>query len=365
MDRNGPKWTKMDFVILCPFRSIQVHFGPFRSIRTNWWNMANEVGEIVIKALVIMVVLLTCAAYMTLMERVLMARMQLRLGPNRVGPWGLLQPLADVFKLLTKERFQPGGVEAFTYWLAPGISFFLSIFVFALIPFGTTMNIWGLEISLQIANVNAGILFLLALSSLAVYGVVLAGWSSNNRYSLLGGLRGTAQMISYEIPMSLSLLTIVLSAGTLNLNQIVEAQQNHWFLWSNPISFLIYLTTAFAETNRAPFDLPEAEHELTAGYHTEYGGMKFAMFFVAEYVNILAVSAIAVTLFMGGWHGPWDIPLLWFFAKIFLLVFFFMWVRATLPRFRYDQLLSFGWKVLIPIATINLIITAYIVLVLQ
>jgi NADH-quinone oxidoreductase subunit H len=323
------------------------------------------VTEVVIKGLVLLIVLLTCAAYMTLMERVLMARMQLRLGPNRVGPLGLLQPLADVIKLLTKERFQPAGVSTFTYWLAPGISFFLSLFVFVLIPIGETIQIGGREISLKMANIDAGILFLLALSSLAVYGVVLAGWSSNNRYSLLGGLRGTAQMISYEIPMGLSLLTIVLSAGTLNLTQIVEAQRDHWFIWTNPISFVIYLITAFAETNRAPFDLPEAEHELTAGYHTEYGGMKFAMFFVAEYVNILAVSAIAVTLFLGGWYGPWDIPILWFLVKVFCLVFFFMWVRATLPRFRYDQLLSFGWKVLIPIATINLIVTAYIVLVLK
>lgn len=322
-------------------------------------------NEIIIKSLVLMIILLTCAAYMTLMERVLMARMQLRLGPNRVGPWGLLQPLADVIKLLTKERFQPFGVETFTYWLAPGISFFLSLFVFALIPFGTSIEIGGRQISLHIADINAGILFLLALSSLAVYGVVLAGWSSNNRYSLLGGLRGTAQMISYEIPMGLSLLTVVLAAGTLNLTQIVEAQKNYWFILTQPISFIIYLITGFAETNRAPFDLPEAEHELTAGYHTEYGGMKFAMFFVAEYVNILAVSAIATTLFLGGWKGPGDIPLLWFFLKVFVLVFFFMWVRATLPRFRYDQLLSFGWKVLIPIATINLIVTAYIVLVLQ
>lgn len=318
---------------------------------------------ILIKGLVMVLILFGAAAYMTLLERVLMARMQLRIGPNRVGPLGLLQPIADGIKLLTKERFQPAGVETFTYWLAPGISLFIALFVFVLIPVGDSIEIAGQKISLHIADINAGILFLLAFSSLAVYGVVLAGWSSNNRYSMLGGLRGTAQMISYEIPMGLSLLTVILSAGTLSLPGIVEAQKDHWFIWTNPISFIIYLITAFAETNRAPFDLPEAEHELTGGYHTEYGGMKFAIFFLAEYVNILAVSAIAITLFLGGWLGPGDIPVLWFLVKLAIFVFFFMWVRATLPRFRYDQLMSFGWKVLVPLATLNLIVTAYFILV--
>lgn len=325
--------------------------------------MLADAALVLIKGLILILVLLGAGAYMTFCERVLMARMQLRLGPNRVGPLGLLQPIADGIKLLTKERFQPANVEKFTYWLAPSISVFLALFVFVLIPFGGTVEIWGHPITLQIADVNAGILFLLAFSSLAVYGIVLAGWSSNNRYSLLGGLRGTAQMISYEIPMGLSLLTIALAAGTLSLKEIVEAQRTHWFIWTNPISFIIYVITAFAETNRAPFDLPEAEHELTAGYHTEYGGMKFAMFFLAEYVNILAVSAIAVTLFLGGWMGPGDIPLVWFLIKMAGFVFLFMWVRATMARLRYDQLMSFGWKFLLPIATLNLIITAYFTLV--
>ena len=225
------------------------------------------------------------------------------------------------------------------------------------------VEIWGHKVALHIADLNAGVVFFLAISSLAVYGVVLSGWSSNNRYALLGGLRGTAQMISYEVPMGISLLTVVLAAGTLNLTEIVEAQKNHWFFWTNPIAFFIYLITAFAETNRAPFDLPEAEQELTGGYHTEYGGLKFAIFFLGEYINILAVSALAVTLFLGGWHGPWDIPVLWFVVKVALLVFLFIWVRATMPRFRYDQLMSFGWKVLVPLATLNLIITAYFTLV--
>lgn len=321
-----------------------------------------DIVEVLAKGVVLILILMGAAAYMTFCERILMARMQLRLGPTRVGPLGLLQPIADGIKLLCKESFQPAGVEKFTYWLAPGMALFLALFVFVLIPIGGTVEFWGHPITLRIADVNAGIVFLLAFSSLAVYGVVLAGWSSNNRYSLLGGLRGTAQMISYEIPMSLSLLTVVLAAGTLSLPDIVEAQRSHWFIWSNPIAFIVYLITAFAETNRAPFDMPEAEQELIGGYHTEYGGMKFAIFFLAEYVNILAVSSIAVTLFLGGWIGPWDIPVVWFLLKVAVLVFFFMWVRATMARFRYNQLMSLGWKVLVPIATINLIVTAYFIL---
>ncbi|WP_075883993.1 NADH-quinone oxidoreductase subunit NuoH [Candidatus Protochlamydia sp. W-9] len=325
--------------------------------------MIDDLIIILIKSAIVILLLFTAAAYMTFLERIVMARLQLRMGPVRVGPFGLFQPLADGIKLLCKERFQPANVETFVYWLAPGISLFTALFIFVLIPFGGVVEIAGRLIYLQIADINVGVVFLLAFSSLAVYGVVLAGWASNNRYSLIGGLRGTAQMISYEIPMGLSLLTVVLSTGTLSLREIVELQQNHWLIWTNPISFIIYFITSFAETNRAPFDLPEAEQELTAGYHTEYGGMKFAAFFLGEYINILAVSAIITTLFFGGWHGPGDIPILWFGLKVAIFVFIFMWVRATMPRFRYDQLMSFGWKVLIPIAILNLIITAYFTLV--
>ncbi|CUI17357.1 NADH dehydrogenase I, H subunit [Candidatus Protochlamydia naegleriophila] len=325
--------------------------------------MLDDLIVILIKSGLVMLVLFTAAAYMTFLERIVMARLQLRMGPVRVGPLGLFQPLADGIKLLCKERFQPADVETFVYWLAPGISLFTALFIFVLIPFGGVVEIGGRAVSLQIADLNVGIVFLLAFASLAVYGVVLAGWASNNRYSLLGGLRGTAQMISYEIPMGLSLLTVVLSTGTLSLREIVDAQQHHWLIWTNPVSFLIYFITAFAETNRAPFDLPEAEQELTAGYHTEYGGMKFAIFFLGEYINILAVSSIAATLFFGGWHGPGNIPVLWLLVKVAVFVFIFMWVRATMPRFRYDQLMSFGWKVLIPLAIVNLIVTAYFTLV--
>jgi NADH-quinone oxidoreductase subunit H len=319
--------------------------------------------EVLLKGLVLVGVLMGLAAYMTLCERVVMARMQLRLGPNRVGPLGLLQPIADGIKLLCKEQFQPANIDVLAYWLAPCISLFTALAVFVLIPMGDTFTLFGYEITPWIANANAGFLLILAFSSLAVYGIVLAGWASNNRYSLLGGLRSTAQLISYEIPMSMSLLTIALAAGTLSLQEIVEQQKLSWFIWTNPLSFLIYLVTAFAETNRAPFDLPESEQELTGGYHTEYGGIKFSMFFLAEYVNILAVSAIAVTLFFGGWQGPYDIPFLWFFLKIAVFVFFFIWVRSTMARLRYNQLLSFGWKVLIPLAILNLVITANFTLV--
>lgn len=321
--------------------------------------------EVLVKGIVVISLLMLAAAYMTFMERVVMARMQLRLGPNRVGPLGLLQPIADGIKLLTKESFQPANIDVFTYWFAPGIALFTALFAFVLIPFGGTITVFGHPVVLRIADMNAGIVFFLAFSSLAVYSVVLAGWSSNDRYSLLGGLRATAQMISYEIPMGLSVLTVVLSAGSLDFNQIVEAQEHHWFIWTHPISFIIYVITMFAETNRAPFDLPEAEQELTGGYHTEYGGMKFAVFFLGEYVNMLAVSAFAVTLFLGGWHGPWDIPVLWFAVKVFVLIFFFMWVRATLPRFRYGQLMDFSWKVLLPIAIVNLIVTSFFILVVK
>ncbi len=325
--------------------------------------MLGDLIEVLIKSILLVLVLMGAAAYMTFCERVIMARVQLRLGPNRVGPFGLLQPIADGLKLLSKESFCPENVDKFTYILAPAISVFTALMAFILIPFGDTIEIAGRTVKLYIADLNSGILVLLALSSLAVYGIVLAGWSSNNRYSLLGGLRSTAQLISYEIPMGLSIITVVIAANSLSLPEIVKAQQNHWFIWTNPISFIIYFITAFAETNRAPFDLPESEQELTGGYHTEYGGMRFASFFLAEYINILAVCSIATTLFLGGWYGPTDTPFVWFILKVAILVFIFMWVRATMARLRYNQLMSFGWKVLTPIATLNLLITAYFLLV--
>ncbi len=325
--------------------------------------MLLDILEVLIKGLILVLVLSGCAAYMTLCERVVMARMQQRLGPNRTGPLGLLQPMADGIKLIFKERFQPAQADTFTYWLAPAIAAFIAFFAFGMIPLGPSIEIFGRTVNLYIADLNSGILVILAFTSLAVYDVVLAGWSSNNRYSILGALRGTAQMISYEIPMGLSLLSVILSAGTLSLTEIVDAQAGHWFIWTHPVAFFVFLICSFAETNRAPFDLPEAEHELTAGYHTEYGGLKFGMFFMAEYINILLVSSIAITFFLGGWRGPGDLPVIWFATKIAFFVFFFMWVRATLPRVRYDQLMTFSWKILTPLSIANLIVTAYFVLV--
>lgn len=321
--------------------------------------MLSHLQIIFFKSGLLILILLTAAGYMTLLERILMARLQLRIGPNRVGPFGLLQPLADGIKLLCKESFEPNNVETFTYWLAPAISLFVSLLVFALIPMGDEIILFGKQFSLVLADVDAGILLVVGIAAMSVYGIVLAGWSSNNRYSLLGGLRGTAQIISYEIPMGLAVLAVVVSAGSLRLPEIVQAQANsHWFIFSQPLSFLIFLITAFAETNRAPFDLPESEQELTGGYNTEYGGIKFAMFFVAEYIHILAASALLVTLFLGGWHGPGDIPLLWFILKMACCIFLFIWIRVTIPRFRYDQLMAFGWKILIPLATMNFLLTA-------
>ena len=333
-----------------------------------------EIAITAAKGLIMILILMGAAAYMTFFERIIMARMQQRLGPNRTGPLGLLQPIADGIKLLLKESFVPANAETFTYWLAPAISLFTALFAFVLIPVGGTVNLFGHPVRLQIADVNAGFLFLLAFSSLAVYGIVLAGWSSNNRYSLLGSLRGTAQMISYEIPMGLSLVSVALMAGTLTLSEIVEAQRSsHWFIWTNPIGFMIYLITAFAETNRAPFDLAEAESELTAGFHTEYSGMKFALFFLAEYVNIFIACAIGATLFFGGWMpfhiGHWEtfnhimdfIPSsLWFMGKTFGLIFLLMWFRWTFPRLRVDQLLNLEWKYLLPISMINLLLMTLI-----
>ncbi|OGF53042.1 MAG: NADH-quinone oxidoreductase subunit H [Candidatus Fraserbacteria bacterium RBG_16_55_9] len=331
-----------------------------------------------VKSLVVIVALLTAFAYMTWLERRLVSRFQVRIGPNRVGPFGLLQPVADGIKLFFKEDFMPSGADRALYFIAPGLAMVTAFTAFAVIPFGPPeVKLWGVPL-LQIANPNAGILFILAVSSIGLYGIILGGWSSNSKYPLLGALRSSAQMISYELGVGLTLVSVILLSGTLQLPQIVEQQTLTWFgflpRWNifvipvGPLAFLLFLIGATAETNRAPFDLPESEQELTAGYHTEYGGMKFAAFFVAEYVNLVTASAVAVTLFFGGWDGPFvdQVPLLgvlWFIAKVFAFVFFFIWLRATLPRVRYDQLMDLGWKLLVPLAILNLAITSAIVLI--
>lgn len=319
-----------------------------------------------IKSLLILVILLTGFAYATLLERKLVAGMQVRVGPNRVGPFGLLQPLADGVKTAFKEDMMPRGADRFVFSIAPVISVVMALVAFAVIPIGPTITLFGQAIPLQLADVNAGILFVLGATSLGVYGIVLAGWSSNNKYSLLGGVRSSAQMVSYELSLGLGLIGVLMITGSLRLSDIVSAQQHVWFIFLQPLGFIIYFISAIAETNRAPFDLPEAEHELVAGYHTEYSGLKFALFQMAEYINMITTSAITTTLFLGGWHGPFglvDGPW-WFFIKVFVLICLFIWLRATLPRMKYDRLMRFGWRVLLPLALLNIVLTAVGVLVL-
>jgi NADH-quinone oxidoreductase subunit H len=318
---------------------------------------------ILIKSAILLLVVVTTFAYSMLAERKVLGWMQLRPGPNRVGPWGLMQPAADAAKLILKEDLTPKTADPLIYRLAPFISLVTAFSVYAIIPFGASPSgsPWA------IGDVNAGILFLLAITSLGVYGITLGGWASGSKYPLLGAVRATAQMISYELGMSLSLIGVLIMAGTTSLNGIVNAQYTWWFVGPQFVGFIIYVITAVAETNRVPFDLVEAETELVAGFHTEYSGLRFGLFFIAEYVNMLTVSCIASLLFLGGWNAPvglggLPIPgIVWFIIKVAAFMFFYMWLRATLPRFRYDRLMAFGWKVLLPIATLNLVITAIVV----
>lgn len=332
----------------------------------------------IIKIVVVELVLLTAVAYTVYIERRFSAFVQNRIGPNRVGPQGLLQPLVDVVKLLMKEDIVPEKANKLIHSLAPGISILVALSTFAVIPFGDKIVIAGKEIKLQIADVNIGILYILALVSLGVYGITLSGWASNSKYSLLGGLRSSAQMISYELSMGLSVLGIILINGSLELDTIVSNQFGwKWNIILQPIGFITFLVSSFAETNRTPFDLPEAEQELVGGYHTEYSSFKFAMFFLAEYANVIVASSVITTLYLGGWQFPYlqtfGLPDLWvsiiqvltFCAKVFFMVLFFIWVRWTIPRFRYDQLMSLGWKIMLPIALLNLVVTAVILYLLK
>lgn len=331
--------------------------------------------ESVIKSVIALVFLLASFGYLTYFERKILGRMQMRYGPNRVGPFGLLQPIADGVKLLMKEQITPSQVKIGVYLLAPAISLFVALMAFAIVPVGPSFVAFGRERVLAVANVNVGILYLLAILSLGVYGIVLGSWSSANRYSLLGGLRSTAQMISYELALGLSLVSVVVLAGTLSPIGIVLAQSRpgmSWFALLQPVGLFLFVCGAFAETNRAPFDLAEAEQELVAGYHTEYAGMRFALYFMAEYVNMVTISALVTTLFLGGWIGigngiffnitqaPWAqlIGVFWFLFKTAAFLFLYIWVRATLPRIRYDQLMWFGWKLLLPLSVLNLLVTA-------
>jgi NADH-quinone oxidoreductase subunit H len=320
-----------------------------------------DVAVAAVKSAILLGILLTACAYMTLLERRLLGKFQIRYGPNRVGPFGLLQPLADGVKLILKESFMPANVDVLVYWLAPALSMITALFVYAVIPFGPEVTLFGRPVALRLADVDVGILVVLAASSIGVYGIILGGWSSNSKYSLLGSLRSSAQLISYELALGLAVIAVVLTAGSLSLVRIVEAQRSVWFVLRQPLAFLIFLVAALAETNRAPFDLPEAEQELVAGYQTEYGGFKFAMFYIGEYVAVVTMSALITTLFWGGWHGPVLPGVLWFVAKTLAFVFVFIWVRATLPRVRHDQLMAFGWKVLVPLGLVNIVATAVVV----
>ena len=329
-----------------------------------WW-------LVVIKAVAIFAFLLVTVLAAILIERKLLGRMQHRFGPNRVGPHGLLQSLADGIKLGLKEGIIPAGVDKPVYLLAPLISVIAAFMAFAVIPFGPVVSIFGHHTPLQLTDMPVAVLYVLAVTSVGVYGIVLAGWASGSTYPLLGGLRSSAQVISYEIAMALSFAAVFLYAGTMSTSGIVAAQDRMWYAFVLLPSFLIYLTSMVGETNRAPFDLPEAESELVGGFHTEYSSLKFAMFMLAEYVNLTTVSALATTLFLGGWHAPWPFnmipgantgwwPLIWFTAKVWGFLFVFIWLRASLPRLRYDQFMALGWKILIPISLVWVMIVATI-----
>jgi NADH-quinone oxidoreductase subunit H len=311
------------------------------------------------------------AAVLVYMERKVAGAMQQRLGPYRVGPKGLLQPVADIVKLLFKEELRPKGADRFLFYLAPSISIICAFTAFAVVPFGAETTFFGLlpsPIKLQVADVNVAVLVIFAVGSMSVYGIVLAGWASNSKYALLGGLRASAQMISYELSYGTALAAVLLLANSLSLREVVDAQQGYWlgfiprwFVFPQLVGFFIFMTAGIAETNRSPFDFPEAEQELVAGYHTEYSSMSFALFFLAEYVNMTTVSAVATDLYLGGWHGPFLPPSLgwiWFLVKLSVLLFIYLWLRWTLPRYRYDQLMTFGWKFLLPLSVINLLLTA-------
>jgi NADH-quinone oxidoreductase subunit H len=334
--------------------------------------MTDLLIEWIIKILVIFGILLTAVAYLSFMERKVMGWIQLRRGPNRVGPLGLLQPLADGLKFMFKEDIIPSQANRVLFALAPMMFLVPAVMTFIVIPYGSEVTLFGRTIPLRVTRLDVGLLYLLALGSLGVYGIALAGWSSNNKYSLIGALRSSAQMISYELALGLSIVGVLVQSGSLDLVKIVEAQGGwHGLKWNvflvQPLGFLIFFIAALAETNRVPFDLPEAEGELVAGYHTEYSSMKMGMFLMAEEFNVITSSSVAVTLFFGGWMGPGVVTYPWlsiiyFLIKVFVLVFVFVWIRFTLPRFRYDQLMTLGWKFLLPAAILNVIFTATVMM---
>jgi NADH-quinone oxidoreductase subunit H len=317
---------------------------------------------LVIKLGVVLVVLLLAAGYLVWVERKLIGRLQVRYGPNRAGPFGLLQLMADLIKLATKEDTVPGAADKTIFLLAPAVVGVTAMLIFAVIPFGNSFTLYGRPIPMVITDLNVALLFVIALSSLGVYGVVLGGWASNSKYSLLGGIRGAAQMISYELSLGLSLVPVVMLAQSFSLVNIVNAQARYPFILVQPVSFLIFFISAMAEIKRIPFDMPEAENELVAGYHAEYSGMRFGLFFLGEYITLIVLGGLVAAFFLGGWRGPFLPPLIWFIVKVLAIVLVMIWIRGTLPRLRYDQLMSLGWKVLIPVALLNIMVTGAIIL---
>jgi NADH-quinone oxidoreductase subunit H len=317
------------------------------------------VGTLVLltKLGLVLVSLLLVAAYLVWVERKLLARLQIRYGPNRAGRYGLLQPIADTIKMLTKEDTVPEASDRVIFLLAPAVVATTALLIFAVVPFGSSVTLWGRRIPLVVTDLDVGLLYVFGLSSLGVYGVALGGWASNSKYSLLGGIRGSAQMISYELALGLSLVPIVMEARSFSLMDIVHAQADYPFILVQPISFAIFFVSAMAETKRIPFDLPEAENELGAGYHTEYSGMRFGLFFLGEYVHMQVLGALVAVFFLGGWRGPLLPPLVWFMLKVLLVALAMVWIRGTLPRLRYDQLMHLGWKVLLPVALVNIVLT--------
>lgn len=312
---------------------------------------------------IVLLILLLLAAYLVWLERKFLARLQIRYGPNRAGKFGLLQPIADTIKMLTKEDIVPAAADRFIFLLAPAVVATTALMMFAVVPFGSSLTLFGKKVPLVIADLNVGLLYVFALSSLGVYGVAMGGWASNSKYSLLGGIRGAAQMISYELALGLSLIPIVMLADSFSIVEIVKAQEKYPFILVQPFAFVIFMISAMAESKRIPFDLPEAENELGAGYHTEYSGIRFGLFFLGEYVHLQVLGALVAVLFLGGWRGPILPAPVWLLIKIIFVALVMIWVRGTLPRLRYDQLMALGWKVLIPAALLNIMVTGAILLI--
>ncbi|MCE5334855.1 MAG: NADH-quinone oxidoreductase subunit NuoH [Desulfobacteraceae bacterium] len=325
-----------------------------------WWIVGFVV--LLIKVAVVLGVLFGFAAGMVLVERKLLGRLQIRYGPNRVGPFGLLQPVADGLKLLLKEDIVPKGADRIIFFFAPAVVALVPLLIAAVVPFSSDLKIGETRIPVLIADLNVGLLFFLAVASLSVYGVALGGWASNSKYSMLGSVRGAAQLISYELSLGLSLVPVVMLAGSFSLVDIVNAQAEYPFILVQPVSFLIFFISSMAESNRLPFDLPEAENELIGGFHTEYSGMRFALYFLGEYISMVVLGALVAVFFLGGWRGPVLPPLAWFLIKTMITPVFFIWTRATLPRVRYDQLMQLGWKILLPLCLVNIIATGGIAL---